>query len=606
MKNTIKILSAAAAAAMIICACVVPCFARSIVPGDKAYICSSKFCCEGAAGISTTENKGYVYERINGQFITLRMMYLASDKNGTAMQNDAGESNFVYCISYGDDLCPAYERTACDANSLAAFSGLPQDRRDSILLALKYGYPSNTYGVSAADAYAATQAVIWELQTGIRDNIMTDALHPVTYKGKTLSADRFGKIMFNPGGVPKAAFTAYCGLISAMRSYLTVPSFAGSPVNLAYNDTNDDYEAVLHDSNGVMKDFDVNCSDTHINVSVNGNDLKLSSKQPLIKTQAQLFVSRRNAPAAQALTGLFTAGAVTQNCVTGVAAPGQTVISALTTDIHDKKFKAGFLKTGETCTEYKQSQSPYGTLFTPVYEDRYISGAKAEITADEDIYSLDGTLIYKKGDTADILESSSTGAVYSKELYKGRYIMKETCAPAGYITDETEHVFYIDDKNTDIEIKDGRTEFTVNIKKIMDSGCENVVFGVFTADEDPLIKKDSLVQLINISSDGEGKSDTDLCFGKDYYLKELKTAPGYILDETGRSFDTKDANKTDIDFDIVNYKIPAVTVPDEPVPGSPFEPSAPKTYDSGTKNAALLTAVLTVSASGMIFIIKRR
>ena len=62
-----------------------------------------------------------------------------------------------------------------------------------------------------------------------------------------------------------------------------------------------------------------------------------------------------------------------------------------------------------------------------------------------------------------------------------------------------------------------------------------VIFGIFSAEEikgandGALIKKDTLVQLMHVDSDGKATNNTLLPVGK-YYVKELDTADNFAVE----------------------------------------------------------------------------
>ncbi len=74
---------------------------------------------------------------------------------------------------------------------------------------------------------------------------------------------------------------------------------------------------------------------------------------------------------------------------------------------------------------------------------------------------------------------------------------------------------------------------------------KDVVFGVYAAEDikdsnnEVILEKDSLVDCIAIDEDGNGMSDVDFPANTKWYLQELKTAEGYVLNNTKYEFETK-------------------------------------------------------------------
>ena len=89
-------------------------------------------------------------------------------------------------------------------------------------------------------------------------------------------------------------------------------------------------------------------------------------------------------------------------------------------------------KSGEVFSSVNEA----GGLYQPVYAVRGLEGAVYEITAAEDIYTLDGTLRASKGEVVDTVTTGADGTAVSKELYLGKYEVKEITAPFGMAFDE--------------------------------------------------------------------------------------------------------------------------------------------------------------------------
>ena len=65
-----------------------------------------------------------------------------------------------------------------------------------------------------------------------------------------------------------------------------------------------------------------------------------------------------------------------------------------------------------------------------------MSGVEFQITAAEDIVTLDGTVRYPKGKVVDTITTDENGIASSKELYLGSYQMEETNVTAGMVKPE--------------------------------------------------------------------------------------------------------------------------------------------------------------------------
>ena len=98
---------------------------------------------------------------------------------------------------------------------------------------------------------------------------------------------------------------------------------------------------------------------------------------------------------------------------------GITVIEVLRSNMAQKG-TITVSKSGEVFSSVNEA----GGLYQPVYAVRGLEGAVYEITAAEDIYTLDGTLRASKGEVVDTVTTGADGTAVSKELYLGKYEVK--------------------------------------------------------------------------------------------------------------------------------------------------------------------------------------
>ena len=89
-----------------------------------------------------------------------------------------------------------------------------------------------------------------------------------------------------------------------------------------------------------------------------------------------------------------------------------------------------------------------------------LEGAVYEVRAAEDISTPDGTLRYSKGEVVDTITTSSDGFVKSKELYLGKYEVKEITAPYGMVVSGETHTVELTYAGQNISVTvDGYTDF---------------------------------------------------------------------------------------------------------------------------------------------------
>ena len=88
-----------------------------------------------------------------------------------------------------------------------------------------------------------------------------------------------------------------------------------------------------------------------------------------------------------------------------------------------------------------------------------LEGAVYEITAAEDIITMDGTVRAEKGEVVDTLTTGEDGTAESKELYLGRYEVKEVTAPYGMVLSEEVHAVELVYAGQEIEVTETGTDF---------------------------------------------------------------------------------------------------------------------------------------------------
>ena len=224
---------------------------------------------------------------------------------------------------------------------------------------------------------------------------------------------------------------------------------------------------------------------------------------------------------------------------------GITVIEVVRSNVAQKG-TITVSKSGEVFSSVNEA----GGLYQPVYAVRGLEGAVYEITAAEDIYTLDGTLRASKGEVVDTVTTGADGTAVSKELYLGKYEVKEITAPFGMVLNEKTHAVELVYAGQNVAVTETATSFYNErqrveidlIKRLMTDEAYgigkngeifDVTFGLYaekelTAAGGTVIPADGLIEIISLDGNGSGKVKTDLPIGS-YYVKELATNSAYIL-----------------------------------------------------------------------------
>ena len=211
-------------------------------------------------------------------------------------------------------------------------------------------------------------------------------------------------------------------------------------------------------------------------------------------------------------------------------------------------------KTGEVFSGVNVSGSEDSdVIYQPVYEVAGLEGAVYEVRAAEDISTPDGTLRYSKGEVVDTITTSSDGFVKSKELYLGKYEVKEITAPYGMVVSGETHTVELTYAGQNISVTETSTSFYNERQKVQvslakaiekdktfgigDNGeIKNISFGLYAAEDivsasGTVIPADGLIEIVSVNENGTAVMKSDLPFGK-YYVKEIATDEHYVLSDT--------------------------------------------------------------------------
>ena len=205
-----------------------------------------------------------------------------------------------------------------------------------------------------------------------------------------------------------------------------------------------------------------------------------------------------------------------------------------------EKGKISVLKKGEMFSSVTETDGKY----TPIYSERGLKGAEFEVTAAEDIYTADGMLRISKGALADTLVTDESGEAESKELYPGKYFLREISAPEGYILNAEPREITVVSGVTSAEIFNERQKQEFKLKKELETDRKfgigfngeilNIRFGLFsktelTALDGSTIPADGLIEIASPDEDGFLSFAADMPYNAECYIKELETNEHYIL-----------------------------------------------------------------------------
>ena len=243
--------------------------------------------------------------------------------------------------------------------------------------------------------------------------------------------------------------------------------------------------------------------------------------------------------------------------------PVTTEGTTLPTDITESTEPSVAVEPTEEVTEPEEI-----TRYIPVFGEGYLEGAEFEITAAEDIITPDGVVHYKKGVVVDTITTAKNGKAVSKQLYLGKYLIRETKSPYGFIKNSKSYpvtLSYagetVEVTNTDLTVHNQREKAEVSLKKILERyeklniGTETeltkVAFAIYanediTAEDGKFIPKDGLIEIVYCDEEGNVKFETELPFGK-YYVQEYSTDSHYVIDDTKYEFEFAYSEDLDVE-----------------------------------------------------------
>jgi len=207
-------------------------------------------------------------------------------------------------------------------------------------------------------------------------------------------------------------------------------------------------------------------------------------------------------------------------------------------------------KTGEVFSSVAEQNGVY----QPVYEIKGLAGAVYEITAAEDVVTLDGTLRYKKGDVVATITTGADGTATTEPLFLGKFEIREITAPHGMILNGDTVTVELTYAGQEIKITttsaafvNERQKVEIDLSKVLEQdekygiGRNNeitsVKFGLYASEDiaaadGKVIPKDGLIEAVTCDENGKAVFATDLPVGAKVYVKEIATDNHYILSDS--------------------------------------------------------------------------
>lgn len=260
-----------------------------------------------------------------------------------------------------------------------------------------------------------------------------------------------------------------------------------------------------------------------------------------------------------------------------IAAPTGYILS-------DESYPVTVSEDGETiniCTVNEKIRGNVTvTKIDEEYPDNRLSGAEFTVYSDEKCETEIGKL-----------SETEKGVYLLENLEYGKYFLKETVAPDGFIIDENVYPFSIE---KDIEISN--TEVGKGfINKPEKGGVEITKTDISTGQLIPncgieILDKDGNV-VVQGRTDDKGIVKFDMLRVGDYFYREFDAPDGYILDENSYPFTIKEDGEI-VKCSMTNTKIP--------------RQSTPYTGDNGSDILAWIMIGLSLAIGSVLFIRRKK
>lgn len=244
-----------------------------------------------------------------------------------------------------------------------------------------------------------------------------------------------------------------------------------------------------------------------------------------------------------------------------------TVVAVNFADVRVKG-KVTVNKTGAVATTATKAAGSYGDEYTiSMSQEKALEGVEFDVVAKEDVVLKTGDVVKKAGEVVGKLTTDAQGVGVLDNLEIGKYTLKETKAPAGYVfAKDIDFEISYEGETKAIVTKDTKVENDYRqVKLILDkeeqkqvgldvSGNKehgtpkyemvagaNKVFvvrakdGIRNAVGQEIVPAAGIVATLTTDANGHVDKTLVLPDGK-YTVQEVQTTPGLILDEVVREF----------------------------------------------------------------------
>lgn len=479
-----------------------------------------------------------------------------------------GDGEEAFCIEPGVPLNTGDQLVA---NASEAWNSLSSGQREAIKLALAYGKPGNSSGLSGSgdSKYIATQLVVWEFVNGWRS---------------TKTYERTNSSIYNSickNGANSEVATAYNQIVKGIQTHDTTPSFAtGKTYDMDFSDGQ--YTLTLKDSNKVLSDYKISCTNENVKIVRDGNKITISSKVVIDKDVKITVTKSSNISASAKLVAygspdrqdtligverpddvtasfkistpagtmelvkksedgivegiqmLVSGNGMNQTVVTGKDGkitipglyPGTYTVTEQAADYYEpQESKKVTIKAGETSSVTFSNVLKRGDVtVSKTSEDGFNAGMK---------FHLYGTSASGKEVSEYATTDESGVATFKNVLIAGAsgYTLEEVETAIRYVIPDDQNIKVNWKEVTNTSVQNILKKFNVTVNKVDaekgssqgDATLAGAVYGLY--------KDGELVESMTTDENGSFTTGYHVC-GEDWTIREITPSEGYLLDET--------------------------------------------------------------------------
>lgn len=395
---------------------------------------------------------------------------------------------------------------------------LNQTQRDLLKLVSMYGFPARTpqqLGVATVDdAYAATQAIIWEIVTGRRNKSGLVSNYksagnedtPQVAAAKDNARYFYEKYMLyaytgngHTVGEATPALPAYNKIVADMAKHDTLASFAGQTLTLKWDAASKTYKGSLTDKIGMLANSSITSAlPAGLSAKISGNTITVTASKPFGTTAIHLKKNLSELHKISPLAVLEVTSGTGQEMLCGV--------------MNEPKPYSFSIRTAQGTTKIIKES-----------EDGAVSGLQFQVTGNgiDKTYTTDS-----KGQITDTLPA-------------GTYTVSEVNTPGWYNTPASQAITVPDGGTVTVTFSNTLKKGYVEIYKsdtTTGKALAGAVFGIYNS---------ANIRIGELKTNVDGYAKSGLLLYEDgYYLLEEQAPEGYVLDATKHYFNVRTNGQT--------------------------------------------------------------